>query len=449
MPLGLAKSVYQGYAVAAGSSGRSQVGLTIYGDPQFDRDTYYFDRSSGHFDGTADSIKTTDTLELSAGEWTFECYARATSYPTSAPLIFDPRGTSGALFRLIGVRTVSGNYKIGYYTNTWNVGSTTLATNTWYHLAWVYDGTNVKMYVNGSLEATVSESGTFVDTVISIASYQQSNYYWNGYLDDIRVSNVARYTAAFTPHTTPHVNDADTVLLLHCDGFEGEDDFRDDTGSRTYVTPDRLYVGNSIAGEYDTAQKKFGSSSWYNKDEYTALQMHNEAYWSDSVGTGEFTVEMWVRRQTKSDNTDYYLVDAHNQFDLYYDISANSLKFATEGVDRITGGSLNTNTWYHIAVTRDSSNNTKLFINGTQSGSTSTANDRNWINIIEWSLFGSNSGYEAFVGHIDELRISDVARYTSNFTAPSSAFTNDTDTLLLYHFEGTDATSTSIIDDNA
>jgi hypothetical protein len=262
---------------------------------------------------------------------------------------------------------------------------------------------------------------------------------------------VPRYSngASITTPTTAFVNDDDTYVLMHVDGFDGDVTILDDPGVRTYVSPDFLYVGNSIDGEYDTAQKKIGTSSWYNQDEYTALQLH-QTDWSDSVGTGEFTIEMWLRRETKSDNTDYWIVDAYNnETALYYDVSANSLKFSTDDIDRITGGSLNTNTWYHVAVSRDSSNNTKLFINGTQSGSTTTANDRNWVNVSYWTFFGNpRTGDSGFKGHIDEMRISTVARYTSNFTAPSAAFTNDADTILLYHFEGADGTSTSIIDDN-
>ena len=36
----------------------------------------------------------------------------------------------------------------------------------------------------------------------------------------------------------------------------------------------------------------------------------------------------------------------------------------------ITGAAFSENTWHHVAVTRDSSNNVRLFVDGTQSGST-------------------------------------------------------------------------------
>ena len=48
---------------------------------------------------------------------------------------------------------------------------------------------------------------------------------------------------------------------------------------------------------------------------------------------------------------------------------------------------------------------------------------------------------------MDEIRISNTARYTANFTAPTQAFVNDANTLLLLHMDGTN-NSTVFIDDN-
>lgn len=61
-----------------------------------------------------------------------------------------------------------------------------------------------------------------------------------------------------------------------------------------------------------------------------------------------------------------------------------------------------------------------------------------------YNLFGASTsslnttiGTNTFAGYFDELRISNVARYQGNFTPATSAFTNDSNTLMLYKFDGT------------
>lgn len=47
------------------------------------------------------------------------------------------------------------------------------------------------------------------------------------YMDELRISEVARWTSGFTPPTAPYVADKDTSLLMHFDGTNGSTDFLD------------------------------------------------------------------------------------------------------------------------------------------------------------------------------------------------------------------------------
>jgi hypothetical protein len=94
-----------------------------------------------------------------------------------------------------------------------------------------------------------------------------------------------------------------------------------------------------------------------------------------------------------------------------------------------------------VALSR-SGTSTRLFLNGVQQGST-YSDTRNYIQTPISIGIRFDQSTQAFTGHIDELRISKgLARYTANFTAPSAAFTNDANTVLLLH-----ADSTPIVDD--
>ena len=93
--------------------------------------------------------------------------------------------------------------------------------------------------------------------------------------------------------------------------------------------------------------------------------------------------------------------------------------------------------WYHIAGVFDNSANTiALYIDGVEKVSTPV--DANLKNSSEPLIVGGpppNPDDEYFDGRIDEVRISDIARYTSDFTPPSGPFTSDGNTRGLWHFD--------------
>ena len=82
--------------------------------------------------------------------------------------------------------------------------------------------------------------------------------------------------------------------------------------------------------------------------------------------------------------------------------------------------------WHHVAVTRDTSNNLRLFIDGSQSGSTTASytNDLDTDDFMLGRYRGDGLQGGEYLGYIDELRITLKARYTSNFTAPTKEFAN-------------------------
>jgi hypothetical protein len=68
-------------------------------------------------------------------------------------------------------------------------GNTTLATNTWYHVAATWDGATVKIYVNGVLDMTpVSRTGTIsTDTrPVYLGGRWGNTDVTNGSVDDVR-----------------------------------------------------------------------------------------------------------------------------------------------------------------------------------------------------------------------------------------------------------------------
>jgi hypothetical protein len=97
------------------------------------------------------------------------------------------------------------------------------ALNTWYHLAGVYDGSRLRLFVDGQLVAETPATGLVDPTgnPFGIGSAEEHQDYFGGVIDEVRVSRVARYSASFARPTAPFVADAETVGLWHLDEGQG------------------------------------------------------------------------------------------------------------------------------------------------------------------------------------------------------------------------------------
>ena len=197
-----------------------------------------------------------------------------------------------------------------------------------------------------------------------------------------------------------------------------------------------------------TAQKKFGVSSLAldGTGDYISYASQPDF----AFGTGAWTIEAWVYNTNQPAATNQVIVDlrtANPQVipTFYINATTNTLRLAVNGLAVIDSGSaFPLNTWTHIALAKTGTS-TKLFINGTQAGSTYTDNN----NYIQGAVtVGARfDGTTPFFGYIDDVKISKgVARYTTTFTPSTVALTSDNDTVLLLHFNGTN-NSTVIVDD--
>ena len=191
-----------------------------------------------------------------------------------------------------------------------------------------------------------------------------------------------------------------------------------------------------------TAQKKFGSASLAlnGTTDYATVPTSPDF----AFGTGAFTIEMWVYRVGNA-GVNQILLDFRpsnpSVTPVLYLNTTYVPTFLVNGVNIITGSAaVPLNTWTHIAVSK-SGTSTKMFVNGTQSGSTYTDNN----NYIQNGLvIGANFIFGSLLnGYIDDLRIEKgVAKYTANFTAPTQALIADNNTVLLLAFDGTNNSTT-------
>jgi len=157
-----------------------------------------------------------DSTLNATGDFTLEAWIYDTStdgYPT---FCWNSASNAG-VYLYLGNNATSGSNKVlrMWSNSSVTVFSTELPQSQWYHFALVRSGTSVKLYINGTADATVrTDSGTFLfgDTSTLEIGSHSTQYPFNGYMDDIRMTKgVARYTSNFTPPTSAHLTSAGDV----------------------------------------------------------------------------------------------------------------------------------------------------------------------------------------------------------------------------------------------
>jgi hypothetical protein len=374
---------------------------------------------SGYFDGSGDYLSFSG-MNVGSNTFTFETWAYFNSTGNYQTLI------NGG-FRLLAF---SGNTTtIG--TDNWGVGGGSnftvpaLAANTWYHIAYVKNGTTGRLYLNGVESSTggVSDTNTYGSgaTTYFIGATSGPQYYITGYMCGTRmVIGTAVYTSAFTPPTAPPTAVTNTALLLNYTNagiYDGAmDNVLETVGSAQVATSPVKYGSGSMY---------FGGTGTY--PSYTTSNLVGPANAGlYNFGTSNFTIEAWINLSVTTTarvivSSGYNADTGGGGWTFTYrgDISSLSLS-VNANVVYSKSWSPSANIWYHVAVTR-AENILRFFVDGVQIGTTSTSTDN--ITGSSTIVVGGNSGGANlnFLGYIDDLRITRVARYLANFTPPQQA----------------------------
>jgi hypothetical protein len=136
-------------------------------------------------------------------------------------------------------------------------------------------------------------------------------------------------------------------------------------------------------------------------------------------GSGDFTVECWVYVNTGNTNDGLFTFGGSSS-GLAVAIVSGQWRVTTTGGDGTSMGSVTTEEWQHLSVCRSGSS-LRMFINGTQLGSTLSNSTNLTDNQLKIGYYYST--LYAINAKVDEFRVTKgVARYTANFTAPTAAF---------------------------
>jgi hypothetical protein len=316
------------------------------------------------------------------------------------------------------------------------VGSATGA-GSWTHFAVMRKGNIFTPFCNGVANAGISNSGVnwpvgALGGTVEIG-WQNVGSYWNGYLEEVRVSNIARYPlTGFTPQRSNYFgaltggNDEATKLLLHCQG-----NATDVAKGAAYTAPPTSPHILNVSGGASFAGSGTGLHNQYLVLTGAAgcrLNTSLASVASDfDFGFGDFTIDFWYyrtgnspgslllgKRNSGSSYAPWLITDTNGSLGFLGSQTLSSWTY------NFTIGSVPLSAWTHVAVVR-TGNNIQTYINGAAAGSYAIGNNYfNANNNDYFSIGGDGAG--SVIGYMSEIRISNVARWTAPFLVPTAPY---------------------------
>lgn len=206
--------------------------------------------------------------------------------------------------------------------------------------------------------------------------------------------------------------DENTLLLLHFDG-----DFIDAKGNFNLINSGAVI---------NHSHMKFGNGSAYFKNGILFFQ--SKQWLADLLASGNYTVDFWMKyifyagTSVEPFSDDYNVDTTGFMLNMERGTSNNFIRWGNYS-SFVSYGFLNYynnyDVWNHIAVTCKDGH-TRIFINGQKLAERSSY----YPYLKDHKLcIGGRDGYDANCdGYYDEFRISNIARWTSNFTPPTKPY---------------------------
>jgi hypothetical protein len=277
--------------------------------------------------------------------------------------------------------------------------SATIPLNTWTHVAYVKDGINLKLYINGMLTGSGTESAG----VLNIDEFYLGTVrggggsfwpFFGGYMDNVEVWNVARTEAQLRQYMFYSLAGDESNLKAY---------YKMSDGTGTTLTDNSTNSNNgtingptwAASGALDGARKALDFDGTNDYVDFTSSPAYNNS---------TLTIEAWINPAFINDEKPIvtWFSDWNNVVE--FRRGSGKLEFGMNdgGFGAVSGNiTINSGDWTHVAVTKDG-NNIKLYVNGVldASGTLTKSNSPAQLRI------GGLAHYNTyFQGQIDEVRI--------------------------------------------
>lgn len=180
---------------------------TYSGTPTLNQAGLISDGASVLFDGVDDFVSVADranldiTTNLSIALW-----MNATSHPVAFPRLLAKGSSSGQGYQVLVDRDVAGGPKLAVQLEGVTPASFSstgqVPTGSTFHVVVTYDGSNVRIYLNGVLDSTTPATGSITTnaTDLYLAQRGDGTARWHGTIDEAAVFNVVLDATQIAEH---------------------------------------------------------------------------------------------------------------------------------------------------------------------------------------------------------------------------------------------------------
>jgi len=287
---------------------------------------------SRYFNGSNDWVN----LDTHAGDMpsgsdnvTVSAWVRWNSVPTSNQVIASYGGNDSATGWILHYEATR-KLEFNMRGNSVPVSSgITPIAGKWYHIVGTYDHSSAKIYIDGKIAAESNLSGNIVSaSTLRFGNEYNRSYYFNGYIDEIRIDEVARSAdeirQAYEYEKRTHPVTIDFAATLDSGNLitgSGDTSFTIDATAKGFINKgSNLYVGDKIIVREN-----------YDGTEYIAQGTVN----SVNASTGAVTVASWDTGGTFPSGGYTANADVFKWQREYFDIS-DALDSHINAVDNIT-----------------------------------------------------------------------------------------------------------------
>ena len=188
-----------------------------------------------------------------------------------------------------------------------------------------------------------------------------------------------------------------------------------------------IMAGDTIDGQVSNATAiiehiELTSGTWAGGDAAGNLYFRTAdktgTFQSETINVGASTNVATIAGDSSSAGYDYFIIEVNPSGGVTFLIST------VHGSDEVTlsstSGIISTNTWYHIEVS-ENGDDYYIFVDGILRGNvSSTVRPAVDTSVVYIGYDASDMNY--FTGKMDEYRVSDICRHTSDFVIPQAAY---------------------------